>query len=278
MGAKSVGAALLAMKALFIDPVTYAALGNELDTSSGGLRRKRSDIKYNSESQPSSRRRLSIDEELQRFFLPTKDGSTVIDEIDMRELLVEIEPYLSVTFEPTKRPTPPPTNEPTPMPTESLAPTVTNCDNPGTCENRLREQIYAVSVRVGSTAALEDPNSAQSRASEWILEECDADPPIDPCDVALLNLNEQRYALAVMYFSLGGDEWNNGANPGQDPSVPAGQWMSGLNYCDWGAEIAGGDGNSYDQLVCDEFGNVLNLNLRECCLFVKYILLFQKVS
>lgn len=135
------------------------------------------------------------------------------------------------------------------------------CNNPSTCKDRLREQIYALSVRVGTTAALEDPHSAQSRASEWILDECNADPPIDPCDVALLNLNEQRYALAVMYFSLGGDEWYNGANPGQDRSAPAGLWMSGLNYCDWGAKIVYDDNNSYDQLVCDKFGNVLNLNL-----------------
>jgi hypothetical protein len=127
----------------------------------------------------------------------------------------------------------------------------------------LKEQIYAVSVRVGTTEQLNDPNSAQSKASDWIVEQCDADPPIDPCDVALLNLNEQRYALAVLYFSLGGDAWNYGANPGLDPGAPAGQWMSGLNYCEWGAEVAGEDGSSFNQLVCDEFGNVLNLNLRE---------------
>lgn len=263
MGAKSVGTALLAMKALFVNPASYTASANEIENS-GGLRRKRSGVAYKSEE---PRRRLSIDEELQRFFLPTKEGN-VIDEIDMRELLIQMNmdlPSMSImTAEPTREPTPPPTEQPTPAPTESLAPTLTNCDNPGTCENRLKTQIYDVSVRVGTTAQLDDPNSPQSKASEWIIEQCDADPPIDPCDVALLNLNEQRYALAVMYFSLGGDGWNNGANPGLDPNAPAGQWMSGLNYCEWGADIPGEDGNTYNQLVCDEFGNVLNLNLREC--------------
>eukprot|EP00956_Cyclotella_meneghiniana_P043819 scaffold289406_cov103-Cyclotella_meneghiniana.AAC.1 len=258
MGVKSVSAAILAMKGLFVDPMSYSVLGNEQD--GGGLRRKRSGTNYVSESE-SSRRRLSIDEDLQRFFLAPKQGSNVIDEIDMRQLLVEMEVDMSI--EPTFRPTPLPTVAPTPAPTESLAPTLTNCENEGTCQNRLRGQIYDVSVRVGTTAALDDPNSPQSRASAWIVEECDADPPIDPCDIAFLNLNEQRYALAVMYFSLGGDDWNNGANPGQDAAAPAGQWMSGLNYCEWGAEISGEDGNSYNQLVCDEFGNVLNLNLRE---------------
>jgi hypothetical protein len=260
MGAKSVGTALFAMTALF-SPANYTTLAESDKT--GGLRRKRSG-NYKQSDPTSSRRRLSIDEELQRFFLPTKEKDNVIDEIDMRELLIQMNmdlPSMSIII--TDPPTPAPTAQPTPAPTESLAPTVTNCDNPGTCENRLKEQIYAVSVRVGTTEQLNDPNSAQSKASDWIVEQCDADPPIDPCDVALLNLNEQRYALAVLYFSLGGDAWNYGANPGLDPGAPAGQWMSGLNYCEWGAEVAGEDGSSFNQLVCDEFGNVLNLNLRE---------------
>ena len=66
-----------------------------------------------------------------------------------------------------------------------------------------------------------------------------------------------------MYFSLGGDGWNTGANPGVDNGAGRGTWLSGLNYCDWDTEISGTNG-SYNQLVCDEYGNVLNLNLREC--------------
>ena len=66
-----------------------------------------------------------------------------------------------------------------------------------------------------------------------------------------------------MYYSLGGDGWNTGANPGADKGAGPGAWLSGLNYCDWDTELSGQSG-SYNQLVCDEFGNVLNLNLREC--------------
>ena len=257
MVAKNVGTVLLVVKAFFVNPARYTTVAMESD--SGGLRRKRST--FSSTTHQSSRRRLSIDEELQRFFLPSKEGSNVIDEIDMRELLIQMNmdlPSMSMIM----------TEAPSSSPSISLMPTVTDCDRPGTCQNRLRSQIYDISVRVGSTAELEDPNSAQSRASDWIVEQCDTDPPIDPCDVALLNLNQQRYALAVMYFSLGGDGWNSGANPGLDPAAPAGQWMSGLNYCEWGASIDGIDGNMYSQLVCDEFGNVLNLNLRESYWFV----------
>ncbi|KAL7522168.1 hypothetical protein ACHAWX_007742, partial [Stephanocyclus meneghinianus] len=275
MGVKSTGAALLAAKAILSSPIEYSASANKPKAiDGGGLRRKRSTANFRSDrqgqhalSESSSRRRLSIDEDLQRFFLPTKEGNGIIDEIDMRELLIQMNldlPSMSImTQGPTKISTPAPTKPPSPVPTESLAPTLTSCDNPGTCENRLRDQIYEVSVRVGTVDALNDPNSPQSRAAAWIVEECGADPPIDPCDVSLLNLNEQRYALAVMYFSLNGDNWNQGANPGQDASAPAGQWMSGLNYCEWGANVAGEDGSSYNQLACDESGNVLNLNLRE---------------
>ena len=106
--------------------------------------------------------------------------------------------------------------------------------------------------------------------------------PIDPCTASQILLNEQRYALAVMYFSLGGDNWNAGKNPGNNPGnnrkarngrntrvdkgAPSGTWLSGLNYCQWGTEISGANG-SYNQLVCDEFGNVLNLNLRKSCAY-----------
>ena len=210
-----------------------------------------------SQSQP----RMS-EELTQKYFMPDTD----LDGIDMRKLIIEmnlgsmsIEPV--ITPRPTPRPTPMPSGRPTASPTVSIAPTPSDCENPATCQSRLREQIYAISVRVGSVPALDDPNSPQSRASDWILEECNLGA-INYCSASEMLLNEQRYALAVMYFSLGGDDWNDGANLGQIRDSPAGTWLSGSNYCDWGAEISG-QGGSYKQLVCDEFGNVLNLNLRE---------------
>lgn len=203
------------------------------------------------------------DDLARRFFLPPSHQK--LDDIDMRQLILEMnfEGSLSIiqTAAPTQRPTMSPTFS-TAFPSVSTAPTMTSCDNPGTCENRLAQQIYEVSVRVGTVETLDDPNSPQSQASSWILEECDADIPIDPCSSSQLLLNEQRYALAVMYFSLGGDSWNAGSNPMLDKAAPAGSWMSGLNYCEWGTEISGANG-SYNQLICDEFGNVLNLNLRK---------------
>ena len=257
---------LLALGALLSSVTAKNTVGGGNDRS-GGLRRKRT---TNNKQQ---HRRLTevegVDQELaSKFFLPSK-AQAELDEIDMRELLfqmnVELNLDMSMSIIVTPAPTPVPTPSPT-MSTEapslSTMPTLTNCENPGTCQNRLRDQIFAVSVRMGTTEALDDPNSPQSQARDWIIEECDAPIPIDPCTASQLLLNEQRYGLAVMYFGLGGDNWNAGANPGQDVAAGPGQWMSGLNYCEWGAEITG-TGGSFNQLVCDDEGNVLNLNMRK---------------
>lgn len=264
------------------------AAGAMLSTASaegGGLRRRRSSHEQYRSSRQSPQhvengdgRRLTEDtaattsntgdELARRFFLPASHQQ--LDDIDMRRLIMEMD--LASMSIMTPEPTPPPTVRPTQSPTISTEapsistkPTLTNCDDPGTCANRLRQQIYDITVRVGTPVdALDDPSSPQYQASEWIIEECDTDPPIDFCTETQIILNEQRYALAVMYFSLGGDGWNAGANPGLARDAGEGTWLSGLNYCDWGAEISGAGGESYDQLLCDEFGNVLNLNLREC--------------
>ena len=296
----SLGTALLTVGSLLSSSATVTAVDQALDS---GLRRKRSSdtsTQYKSRldnnrslDRQNQQRRLTeeserlpspasnseggsdVGEDLARkFFLPTNRQAQALDDIDMQALILEMNfDGGSMSFQ-TPEPTPPPTVKPTISPTfntyppsTSTMPTLTNCNNEGTCENRLAEQIMGVSVRVGTVDTLSDPNSPQSQASAWILEECNAEVPIDPCTSSQLLLNEQRYALAVMYFSLTGDGWNAGSNSNLDPSAPAGTWMSGLNYCDWGTEISGANG-SYNQLVCDEFGNVLNLNLRKYLIYL----------
>eukprot|EP00585_Thalassiosira_rotula_P009655 CAMPEP_0196147902 /NCGR_PEP_ID=MMETSP0910-20130528/26457_1 /TAXON_ID=49265 /ORGANISM="Thalassiosira rotula, Strain GSO102" /LENGTH=1211 /DNA_ID=CAMNT_0041410433 /DNA_START=148 /DNA_END=3779 /DNA_ORIENTATION=+ len=125
-----------------------------------------------------------------------------------------------------------------------------------TCKNLLQDQIYVVSARVGtSNETLGDRNSPQYKASKWLLEECEAAVPIDPCTPSQRLLNEQRYALAVMYYSLGGQGWTYGRKVSNVTSK--GTWMSKWNYCEWSDEST----DSSNQIVCDEFGNVLELNL-----------------
>ena len=138
-----------------------------------------------------------------RFFLPPPEQR--LDEMDLRQLILEMNldgdggSMSIMTAQPTRPPTKTPTASPTlstAAPSVSLQPTVTDCANPGTCFNRLQEQIYAVSTRCGTDpAALEDPASPQARAASWILEECDASTPIDPCSQNQLILNEQRYDM-----------------------------------------------------------------------------------
>lgn len=261
-------AILLAIAALLTSAAAAKNVGG--DGGGGGLRRKRTTDKKQKQHRRLTDEANGVDQELaSRFFLPSTKAQAELDEIDMRELLFQMNVEMNLDMSMSFVQTPPPTPQPTPSPTisteapsVSTMPTLTDCSNPGTCENRLRDQIFAVSVRMGTTEALDDPNSPQSQARDWILEECDAATPIDPCTASQLLLNEQRYGLAVMYFGLGGDSWNVGANPGQDAAAGPGQWMSGLNYCEWGSEITG-TGGSYFQLVCDDSGNVLNLNLRK---------------
>ena len=130
----------------------------------------------------------------------TNDRSEVVTTNTIITLVQTSSPFLSGL-----RPSPPST---TPPPTSSERPSLLSIR---TCKNLVQDQIYAVSARVGtSNETLDDPNSSQYKASEWLLEECEAAVPINPCTPSQALLNEQRYALAVMYHSLGGQGWAYG--------------------------------------------------------------------
>ena len=277
MRRKAGSATLLSLGALLATSLSTTTAAIQLN--GGGLRRKRTKgHEYKSREQPHllprTDRHLADEHDgssavdtnpARRFFVPPTHEE--LDNIDFRELILELNDEMSIiefspTFYPTYlaasySPTPfPETDAPTPF-TTSI-----DCAAPGACANRLLEQIYSVSERVGTVAALDDPTSPQSMARDWIVEECDADVPIDPCTESQIFLNEQRYALAVMYFSLGGEQWTYGSNPTLNKDAGAGVWMTGENFCDWTSEVMGKDG-LYSQLICDEFGNVNSLNLRE---------------
>lgn len=102
------------------------------------------------------------------------------------------------------------------------------------CKKCLKEIIRGVASRLDT--------KPHSEASAWILEECDTNDNVltDPCDQGQTFFIEQRYALAVMYFSLGGDDWG----------LTSGEWISEMNHCDW------------LMVNCDSFpnGNVIEIN------------------
>eukprot|EP00957_Ditylum_brightwellii_P153189 11659919-Ditylum_brightwellii.AAC.1 len=73
-----------------------------------------------------------------------------------------------------------------------------DCTDPETRERLLMEKFVGIS---GEKSFI-DPNSPQSKAANWIINE---DPlNANPCTFSSL---AQRYAMGVFYFALNGDDW-----------------------------------------------------------------------
>jgi hypothetical protein len=80
-----------------------------------------------------------------------------------------------------------------------------------------------------SEEGLDDPNSPQFKALNWIANE-------DPANTTVgINTDEtikQRYVAALLYFALGGENWINKYN-----------FLTGLPICSWNQELLG--------IICD---------------------------
>lgn len=147
---------------------------------------------------------------------PTQGDATVID--------TEIP---SVT--PSLRPTDAPTGTP-----PTLTPTVEGC---GISADVRRQQILALLDSVADPDLIRDDSTTLGQATTWLLEN---DPrKICPGVPKIL----QRWVLAVLYFSTGGDEWFQcSANLlADDPcgfeepfaSPQKQRFLSGFNECEW---------------------------------------------
>ena len=86
-------------------------------------------------------------------------------------------------------------------------------------------------------SALEDPNSPQSKALNWL--ESSANREISEAQRLL-----QRYALATLYYSTNGDDWINNIG-----------WLSEENECNWMSRSK--------KAICGELGEYITLNLQE---------------
>jgi hypothetical protein len=76
-----------------------------------------------------------------------------------------------------------------------------------------------IQIRLGQISdatALSNPTTPQRQAQDWIIGKDPAE--INQCSPQLY----QRYAMAALYFGLGGDEWNNNRS-----------WLSGDSVCLW---------------------------------------------
>ena len=117
-------------------------------------------------------------------------------------------------------------------------------------------QIMALLEAVADPALLEDLATPQGLATEWFLNN-DARKPCPDNNPCFL----QRWVLAVMYFSTGGDDWFKcSANlVAQDacgaelPFVGEQRFLSGFHECEW----AGINCNDMDCVTEVEFGESL---------------------
>jgi hypothetical protein len=91
--------------------------------------------------------------------------------------------------------------------------------------------------------ATEDPHSPQAQALAWMED--------DTQDVSVLAWRmSQRYALAVFYYSLGGDSWVNHSD-----------WLSAIDECSWHSALQETTHTHGHESVCDNDGQYVSLVL-----------------
>lgn len=135
--------------------------------------------------------------------------------------------------------TPSPVFSPTKPPTR--APTVEDLPRSE------RAVKYLTEFEIADQAALDDPNSPQAKATKWISDEDDFQIDIpDPLKgVSGLSYSDsrftERWALAVFYFSTGGEAWRYNL-----------KFMQPIDHCEW-----------FDRFV-DPRGVIIRQGVTEC--------------
>jgi hypothetical protein len=119
-----------------------------------------------------------------------------------------------------------PTTPPTAVPTLSKCPGITAAERVA--------QILAILDEVANAAEIRDDTLAQGQATEWLINEdsyqiCPDNPKII-----------QRWSMAVMYFSTGGDDWFQCSAGGADNCGRqnpfrrgADRFLAASNECEW---------------------------------------------
>ena len=162
----------------------------------------------------------------------------------------------------------PMTNEPvpvTPVPsplstTIPPGPTPTNppVDSCGLTPEQRAQQFRELALTVTDASTLDNSDSAQARALDWLVNEDALDPPVCPDDGECKAL--QRYIMASFYFASGGGSWDQcnapdeytpaaiaAANaqcdrvvtpfPVNNPRIgdtATNAWLTPVNECEWG--------------------------------------------
>ena len=166
-----------------------------------------------------------------------------------------IEPTSAV---PSSRPslapstTPSPSDSPTGIPTDipvidfvegrrSPGPTPECGVSPDGRNQLIMDKIAELSGR----EAFDDPKDPIYLATVWLVQ--GDSMYVCPDDPSLI----QRYALALLYYSTNGDDWNR-CSRSQTKPCPGANFLTGFNECLWGG------------VTCDGQGRVTNINLGKC--------------
>ena len=163
-------------------------------------------------------------------------------------------PTMLPSFSPTSFPTRTPTQSPSvlPTPSPSRQPSASPSNGPPTiCPGLdVSQRQTALADIVGSISSATDlmnGTSTQAEALNWLV----AVDSLQVCPDALLDV-QQRYILALMYFSTGGDNWNECSRA--DLPMPA--------PCNTGTPYLGpGDVCTWYKNVCDQSGALIGLQI-----------------
>ena len=135
-----------------------------------------------------------------------------------------------------------PTPVPTPMPTPGIpTPAPTPMPVAGAPNSQVRTQLQnlLVAISVDGGQNLRSPGTAQNRAFEWLANF----PAVSTFSRAGLI---DRYALATLYYSTGGENWNNQTG-----------WLVDPDVCNWYPQVVSTPPTS----ICADNGDVLFMSL-----------------
>lgn len=142
-----------------------------------------------------------------------------------------IAPTFPITANPTISPAPttPPTAAPTVSAAPSTSPTLPEC---GITPEERRAGILGILDQVADSNLIRDDSTPQGQATEWLIS--DDARRLCPDELKIV----QRWVLAVMYFSTGGDSWFQCFDGDLDcgdflPFVGDDAFLSSSNECVW---------------------------------------------
>ena len=133
---------------------------------------------------------------------------------------------------------PPPTEAPSTAPSAmpSMAPTTSNF-----------QSVLAELEAITGSSTVYNRGSAQHQAASWIANDDDyvREQGLTPRDAKFV----QRYALAVFYFALGGEQWKvcSRGSPSCSSNPNVVSWLSPKNDCQW-KHLSCEDGETLDKL------------------------------